>query len=225
MGELLQYHPSLGPALTCIRATVSRQGVGRAVYTWSFETKRSPGPGLSSLGRGTSGLSSGGEMPPMLSASKLNPYATDSRWKRLSPISSFTNWSGRGSVRTPRPRASMVERNHSPASPTTRLNNCMPLPPPQRKTGLPSPRETALPTGHRAWRPPWPAQQGVGSRSRAPGFRSAASSSRRATVASAVNVVPDQEGGEPSVLGFPRGVQQRRSRSDTLSEHAETKGV
>ena len=38
-------------------------------------------------------------------------------------------------------------------------------------------------------------------------------------------VVSDQEGAQPSGLGPPRGVQQGRSRSDTLSEHAETKGV
>src|SRR5712664_3579646 len=36
-------------------------------------------------------------------------------------------------------------------------------------------------------------------------------------------VVPEQEGGESPGFGPPRGVQQRLSRSDTLSEHAETK--
>lgn len=38
-------------------------------------------------------------------------------------------------------------------------------------------------------------------------------------------VVPNQKGGEPSVLGPPRGVQQRVSRPNTLSEHSETKGA
>ena len=38
-------------------------------------------------------------------------------------------------------------------------------------------------------------------------------------------MVPDQDGGKPSVLGPSRCVQQGLLRSDTLSEHSETKGA
>lgn len=43
--------------LRSFRGRQRRRGKRCAVYTWSFEMKRSSGPGLRGLGRGTSGLS------------------------------------------------------------------------------------------------------------------------------------------------------------------------